>query len=154
MRSFALFLVLLCGCPSTNPDLYEVIGITDGDTITVLDCHKEQHKVRLGEIDAPEKKQAFGTKAKEVLGEKVFRKEVRLQGKKTDRWGRLIRGVYIGDRCINIEMIREGYAWHYKEFSKTQAYADAEEEARSKHLGLWQDAEPEAPWEFRKHKAK
>lgn len=151
MRSPALFLVLLCGC-AADPDLYKVVGIVDGDTIDVLDSDKEKHRVRLGEIDAPEKKQAFGTKAKEVLGDKVFGKSVRLRGKKKDQWERWIRGVYIGERCINIEMVEEGWAWHAKHYSKTKAYADAEVEARSKHLGLWQDEEPTPPWEFRKHK--
>lgn len=150
MRFLALFLALLCGC--TDPDLYKVVAVTDGDTITVLDHNKEQHKVRLGEIDAPEKKQAFGTKAKDALVEKVFDKYVRLKGKKTDRYGRWIRGVYIDRRCINVEMVQEGWAWHYKEFSNTDTYAHAEENAREVRCGLWQDDDPIPPWEFRKHK--
>ncbi len=129
---------------------YKVIAISDGDTITVLAPDKTQIKVRLAEIDAPEKKQAFGTKSKEALAEKIFGKEIRLEGTKKDRYGRLIGKVYIDNRYINQEMIEEGWVWHYTEYSKSSELESAQQYAKKHKVGLWADVAPTPPWEFRK----
>ena len=128
----------------------KVVSIADGDTITVLDADKVQHKIRLQGIDAPEKKQAFGTKSKERMSEKVGGEEVVVQWKAKDRYGRIIGEVMIGSRHINLEMVQDGMAWHYKQYSKSKELAEAEDLARKEKKGLWVDKEPVPPWEFRK----
>jgi micrococcal nuclease len=129
----------------------KVIHVADGDTLTVLDGDKEEHKVRLHGIDAPEKKQAFGTKAKEALSEKVSGKTVRVEWKERDRYGRIVGDVSIGDRNINVEQVREGWAWWYRSYApKSGTLERAEAEAKKERRGLWHDKNPEPPWEFRK----
>jgi len=129
-----------------------VVGISDGDTITVLQPDKTQLKVRLAEIDCPEKKQPFGAKAKEALSDKIFGKHVDVEWTKKDRYGRVIGKVYLNGRYINQEMVEEGWAWHYTEYSNSQKMADAQAYAKSHKLGLWADKHPVAPWDFRKKK--
>jgi endonuclease YncB( thermonuclease family) len=128
-----------------------VVKIADGDTITVL-LDKTQHKIRLEGIDAPEKGQAFGTRARQALAGKIFSKTVRIDWKKRDRYKRIIGRVYLGDRDISLEMVRDGWAWHYKRFSKEAALADAEQEAREASRGLWAGKDPVPPWEWRRER--
>jgi len=127
-----------------------VVGISDGDTITILTPDKTQLKVRLAEIDCPEKKQPFGTKAKEALSDKIFGKHVNVEWSKKDRYGRVIGKVYLHGRYINKEMIEEGWAWHYTEYSHSSEMAAAQDYSKSHKLGLWNDKHPIPPWEFRK----
>jgi len=127
-----------------------VVGISDGDTITVLQPDKIQMKVRLAEIDCPEKKQPFGNKAKEALSEKIFGKYVKVEWTKKDRYGRVIGKVYLNGRYINKEMIEEGWAWHYTDYSHSPEMAEAQECAKNHKLGLWADKHPVPPWDFRK----
>jgi endonuclease YncB( thermonuclease family) len=90
-----------------------VVGITDGDTLTLL-VDRAQHKIRLAQIDTPERAQPWGTRARQALSDKVFRKVVTVRVSDTDRYGRLIGEIWLGDRDINRELIREGYAWAYQ----------------------------------------
>jgi len=130
---------------------YHVVGVHDGDTITVLTPEKRQIKVRLAEIDCPETKQPYGSVAKKTLSEKIFDKDVTVKFKgKPDKWGRSLAIIYLNGKNINLEMIQDGLAWHYKSYSKSKEFADAEKEARSKRKGLWSDKRPIPPWEFRK----
>jgi endonuclease YncB( thermonuclease family) len=135
-----------------------VIGLADGDTLTVLTPAREQVKVRLAGIDAPEKAQAFGSQSRQALAEFAFRKNVQVSWTKKDRYGRVIGVVYLGGKDAGLELIRRGLAWHYKHYEFEQrpeqraAYSAAEEKARSAHLGIWQDKEPTAPWDFRSQK--
>jgi endonuclease YncB( thermonuclease family) len=128
-----------------------VVGVSDGDTITVLDGSKGQHLVRLSGIDAPERKQPFGSAAKEVLSSAVFDRRVEARCWKRDRYGREICSVFVGTRDVGLAMIRDGYAWHYKAFEQEQsaedraAYARTEADARSARRGLWRDAAPVPP---------
>ena len=128
----------------------KVVSVADGDTITVLDAEKVQHKIRLQGIDAPEKKQAFGTKSKELMTEKVAGHEVVVTWKEKDRYGRILGEVMLGKRHINLEMVQDGMAWHYVQYSKSKELTAAEEAARKAKKGLWADKEPVPPWEFRK----
>jgi endonuclease YncB( thermonuclease family) len=131
----------------------KVISIADGDTLTVLDEYDQQHKIRLAGIDMPEKKQAFGTKAREALAAKVFGKEVDVIVIDEDRYGREVGYVYVsGPRHINMEMVREGFAWRYAQYDKRGAFVDAEKDARKHKRGLWADSHPVPPWEFRRQK--
>jgi endonuclease YncB( thermonuclease family) len=133
-----------------------VVAVADGDTVTVLDAQKQQHRIRLVGIDAPESKQAFGQKSKDQLARWVHGQEVRVEHTKTDRYKRILGKVWIEDRDINLAMVESGMAWYYKQFSKDLSptdralYAQAEEAARTKRLGLWADAHPQAPWDFRR----
>lgn len=130
---------------------YKVVGITDGDTITVIETNNEINKlkVRLAEIDAPEKKQPYGTKSKEILSEKIFDKSIRLEILSKDRYGRTIGNVFLGERNINLEMVEDGAAWQYVQFSKSTIFKTAQNNAMNKKIGLWEE-KAVAPWEFRK----
>jgi len=130
----------------------KVVSIADGDTITVLDQNKVQHKIRLEGIDAPEKGQAFGAKSKEMLGALVGEKEVIVTWSKKDRYGRILGDVQIGETLVNLALVTEGMAWHYKQFSDSQSLSDAEDAARKSRKGLWTDDAPIPPWEYRKRK--
>jgi len=150
-RIAALFLIIFLVATAHAEELRgKVVAISDGDTITVLDAHKEKHKIRLSGIDAPESKQAFGSKAKQALGERIGERNVVVEWKEKDRYGRIVGDVSLGDRNINLEMVEAGMAWHYKRYSKSKELAAAEELARKERRGLWVDKEPEPPWEFRK----
>jgi endonuclease YncB( thermonuclease family) len=135
-----------------------VVGVADGDTITVLDAAKTQHKIRLAGIDAPEKSQPFGQRSKESLSDLVFSKTVTVETGKTDRYGREVGKVLADGIDANLAQLQRGFAWHYKAYEREQTatdrklYADAESEAKATHRGLWKVAEPVAPWEYRKAK--
>lgn len=136
----------------------EVVSVSDGDTITVLDSGKVQHKIRLTGIDAPEKKQPFGNRSKQSLSDMVFNKTVTVETDKRDRYGRELGKVLAGGKDVNLEQVRAGMAWHYKAYERTQsatdrqAYADAENVAKAAKRGLWLDADPTPPWEWRHRK--
>lgn len=137
-----------------------VVGVSDGDTVTVLDASNTQFKIRLMGIDAPEKKQAFGSKSKEALSRLVFNKLVTVEYYKKDRYGRTIGKIIVGDIDANLEQVKAGFAWHYKKYQKEQTledrslYAQAEDQAMAERRGLWRDAEPVPPWDWRRQKKK
>ena len=127
----------------------------DGDTIEVLDATKTPRRIRLEGIDAPEKAQPFSARSKQHLSDQVFGKQVEVQSNKTDKYGRTVGKVMIGGKDANLDQVRSGFAWHYKEYQKEQsasdrlAYANAETSARNKQSGLWNDPKPMPPWEWR-----
>ena len=133
-----------------------VVGVTDGDTITVLDAENAQHKIRLAGIDAPEKKMPFGQRSKEQLSDLVFSKQVEVETGKIDRYGRSVGVIFVNGRDANLAMVNAGLAWHYKQYQKEQTasdrllYAHAEEQARLGRIGLWRDNYPTPPWDYRK----
>jgi endonuclease YncB( thermonuclease family) len=134
----------------------KVVSIADGDTITVLDGSRTQHKIRLAGIDAPEKAQPFGQRSKELLSTLVFGKSVQVETEKLDRYGREIGKVLVDGRDANLAIVMAGLAWHYKKYESEQSpsdrllYASAEEEARTRRAGLWKDPAPIPPWDWRK----
>ncbi len=133
----------------------KVVGVADGDTVTVLDSEKHQHKIRLAGIDAPEKAQAFGQASKKSLSDMIYGHEVSVNWDKRDRYGRIIGKISADQRDVCLEQVRRGMAWHYKQYQRDQspadrhAYAAAEEQARTNHVGLWGDTNPVPPWDFR-----
>ena len=129
----------------------KVVGVADGDTITVLYDNK-QYKIRLLHIDCPESSQAFGTKAKQTLSSKIFGKTVTVKWKEKDRYKRILGDIYIGQRWINAEMVQEGLAWHYNFFSKDATIAAAQTRAKAAKIGIWSQPNPTPPWHFRKGK--
>lgn len=127
-----------------------VVGVADGDTLTCLTAAKKQVKVRLGEIDAPENKQPFGTAAKKVLSDAVFGKDVVIKGGGTDRYGRTLGIVYIQNKNVNLMLVQKGMAWAYVEYAKDPAYLAAQRQAEAKRVGLWSEPNPIYPQDWRK----
>lgn len=133
-----------------------VVKVADGDTITVLDDKRQQHKIRIGGIDAPERGQAFGQVSRSNMANLVFEKPVSVEWHKRDRYDRIIGKVFVEGEDVGLAQIRQGLAWHYKHYLKDQsledqkAYAIAELAARTARVGLWQHANPRPPWDFRR----
>ncbi|MCT7601281.1 thermonuclease family protein [Aliarcobacter butzleri] len=110
--------------------------------------------MRLNDIDAPEKKQAFGNKSKDNLAKYVSGKTVTVKYDKTDKYKRILGTVYYNGLNINLQQIKDGYAWVYKKYSNNSSYYEAEKLAKRNKKGLWVDNNPIEPWEFRKLKTK
>lgn len=152
----ALLLVFVASCTLAETIIGRVIGVADGDTITVLDAANQQHKIRLAGIDCPEKNQPYGQAAKQSMSDQVFGRDVRVESDKHDRYGRVVGKVLIGGTDANLEQLRRGLAWHYKKYQNEQplddriAYTQAEDAARGSGIGLWSDPAPVAPWDWRK----
>ena len=133
-----------------------VVSVADGDTVTVLDATKTQHKIRLTGIDAPEKTQPFGRRSKSSLSDMVYLKQVTVETDKKDRYGRNLGKVLIDGKDANLMQIEHGMAWWYRAYQKDQSandrrlYETAETSAKAKKVGLWADAKPVPPWEFRR----
>ena len=129
----------------------KVVGITDGDTVTVL-LGKSSYKVRLAQIDTPERGQPYGSKSKKILSDLIFNKEITLATDGVDRYGRYIGNLYLDDLFINGEMVRLGAAWVYRKYAKDDSLYQLEEEARQNKSGIWGLSEFEQipPWKWRK----
>lgn len=128
-----------------------VVGVSDGDTITVMHEGKGE-KIRLYGVDCPEKKQAFGKKAKQFTSDMVFKKTVHVTPVNKDRYGRTIAWITHSGKVLNEELLKAGLAWHYKQYSKEQKLTKLEDCARQKRVGLWSDPYAVPPWEFRRSK--
>jgi endonuclease YncB( thermonuclease family) len=160
IRIFSLFLVLLIfqNCVYAETLVGRVVGVSDGDTITLLDATQTQHKIRLTGIDAPEKAQAFGQVSKKNLSNLIYNKEVEISWKKRDRYDRILGKVLLNGQDICLEQVKHGMAWHYKKYQRDQSledqklYADAEAHARASKLGLWTEPNPIEPSVFRHKK--
>lgn len=133
----------------------KVVGIMDGDTFKLLTKDSTVVKVRLANIDCPEKKQPFSAKAKQFVSDAIFSKDVTVQVLKKDRYRRLIANVFYGDALnLNHELVKQGLAWHYVKYSKDTILQVMEDQARKDKIGLWQDENAIAPWEWRDNKKK
>lgn len=145
------------GAPAGSQTLTgRVVRVADGDTVTILDSTNAQHRIRLQGIDAPESHQAFGTQSKTNLSNMIFDKNITVEYEKTDQYGRIVGKILFDGKDINLEQVKAGMAWHYKEYQREQTLADrelyarAEDEARNARRGLWADADPVEPSAFRK----
>lgn len=152
--SFFLQLSFACSGPKNKSIDGEISGkvikVKDGDTIDIL-FNGKPLTIRLAHIDCPEKAQPFGVAAKKFISDKCFGKVVIIQNESNyDRNGRLI-GVVINEKgeILNKEIIKAGLAWHFKQFSSDEQYAELENFARQKKVGLWFDENPVPPWEWR-----
>ncbi len=151
----ALTFAVLAGPIGAATITGRVVGIADGDTITVLDAGLQQHKIRLAGIDAPEKKQAFGERSRQNLAAMVFNKTVNVESNKQDRYGRTVGKVMINGIDANLEQVKAGMAWWYREYAKEQSFDDrhlyeqAEGKAQLIRAGLWSDKSAIPPWDFR-----
>jgi len=129
----------------------KVVNVTDGDTVVVLRAGNIQEKIRLAEIDCPEKSQAFGQRAKQFTLDKAAQKNVTVEVRDHDRYGRTVGEVFLPDgKSLNRELVRNGYAWWYRQYSKDLSLGENEQEARSARRGLWSDPNPIPPWDFRR----
>jgi endonuclease YncB( thermonuclease family) len=147
-----------------------VVGVADGDTLTARcptqsDTHPyEQVRVRVAGIDAPERGQPFGQKAKQAMSDLAYRQQVKLDCRKRDRFGRLVCDVHVkaGPQAggyevdAGLRLVEQGMAWWYRAFAREQTagqrrqYEAAEDRARKAQAGLWRDQQPIAPWQWRK----
>jgi endonuclease YncB( thermonuclease family) len=125
-----------------------VVVIQDGDTLTVQ-VSRKQIKVRLTEIDAPERKQAFGTRSRQSLADLCAGKEARIADQGKDRYGRTLDRVYCADVDANAEQVRRGMAWVFDRYVTDRGLYPIQEEARAARRGLWHDQNPVPPWEWR-----
>ena len=144
----------LCLVNNASAEQGRVVGVHDGDSITVLASGNEQIKVRLEGIDAPELKQPFSQSAKEALSSLVFGKEVSFERVKKDRYGRTIAIIFVGQTNVNLELVKQGFAWRYDAYSKDAVLLDAQNSAKVARRGLWADPSPVPPWEWRALKKK
>lgn len=128
---------------------HKVIGISDGDTMTLLVDNKPL-KIRLANIDAPEKKQAFGQKSKESLSEICWGTDATFETQTIDRYGRTVAVVFCNGIEANKEQVRLGMAWTYTRYNRDSMLPAIQEEAKDHRAGLWGDLEPVAPWKFKK----
>jgi endonuclease YncB( thermonuclease family) len=132
-----------------------VVGITDGDTLTLL-VDRQAYKIRIAGIDAPEKRQAWGDKSKANLSRLAFNQGAVAECPKVDRWGRQICKVTVNTFDAGLEQIKDGMAWWYRKYAKEQptdeqsVYESAELTAKLKRRGLWADTNPIPPWDFRR----
>ncbi len=155
-KALTFLVLLLCATAGWAADYAgRIVGVVDGDTVDLLSPSKELHRIRLAGIDAPEKGQPFGAVAKRALSDLVFNRQVVVSAGKSDRYGRLVGKIVVGGTDANLQMVRIGFAWHYKKYAQEQSeedrerYAAAEVAARFGRQGLWADAHPIAPWEYR-----
>ncbi|AOY02378.1 hypothetical protein BJP62_15630 [Jeongeupia sp. USM3] len=135
-----------------------VVGIADGDTITLLDADRREYRLRLAFIDAPEKAQPYGNAAKQHLSDRVYRRTVDAEVVDVDRYRRGVALVRLDGEDINHAQVKAGLAWHYTRYADKQprgdfdAYTAAQQAARDGRLGLWQQPGAEPPWDFRRNK--
>lgn len=133
-----------------------VVGIQDGDTLTLLDGNRRELRIRLAGIDAPEARQRYGQAARRALSAEAFGKEASANCPKTDKYGRKVCVVTVGGRDVGLALLEAGAAWHFKAFAQEQSpsdrvrYARAEEDARRRRAGLWEDPEAVPPWDWRR----
>jgi len=157
-RLLTLFgLAVLIGSAWADELIGRVVGIADGDTLTVLTPDYRKERIRLSGIDAPEKRQAFGQVSKQHLSDLAYGKAISVVFRKRDRYQRILGKVFVNAADVGLDQIRSGLAWHYKKYEREQspedrvAYARAEEKARAERRGLWRDPKPVPPWAFRRH---
>lgn len=157
--ALAALLVLILAfltVPLTSPAWTgKVVGIQDGDTITVLDEEdKTTTRIRVYGIDCPESGQAFGKKAKEFTSKMVFRKSVEIHPVEQDRYGRLVADVHVNGASLAEELVRAGLAWVYTRYCTSLVTCPKlerlENEARTAKRGLWADKNPMPPWDYRR----
>lgn len=124
-----------------------VIKVLDGDTIDIK--KQEVRRIRLADIDAPEKKQSFGLQAKEFLSKKILGKTVSIKITFTDEYGRYIGTVFIKNENVNKMMVVKGAAWVYEKYNTDRSLPALQREAQEQKRGLWVDNTPTPPWEWR-----
>ena len=127
-----------------------VVGVSDGDTITVLTQNNQSYKVRLANIDAPEMGQPFGKEAKMVLSDFIYNKPVYVKEHAKDRYDLIIGTVLKGNDNVNRLMVRYGYAWAYRQYLTDNTMISLESYAQQQKIGIWKNAENISPEQWRR----
>jgi len=151
--TIACCFILLSSCEPMPPSNGgKVVKVKDGDSLVLLETGNKQTEIRLAHVDAPEYSQAFGRKSKNFLSGMVAGKEVKYRiYESKDRYGRVVAEIILNDTLnVNMEMVRNGYAWHFKKYSNSYQYGSLERAARKAGIGLWAEEDAVAPWEYRK----
>jgi micrococcal nuclease len=159
MKTILLYSLMLLSCTTRNTTIEKnntltgkVIKIVDGDTFDLLTDGNITIRIRMNGIDCPERKQDYYQVCKDALAEYIFGKDVKLTVHGKDRYTRTLADVFYKNEIINLKMIKNGFAWHYKKYSSDQIMAKAEEDARQAKIGLWKMDSAIAPWDYRKFK--
>ena len=152
MRLLLILWLLLIGVSAAQAEVFsaKVIAVIDGDTILIIRPNHRPEKVRLLNIDAPEKSQAFGAQSAQSLSAMVLKRQVKIQVTDEDHYGRLLGEVAVDGQNVNEEQVKRGMAWEYSGFSKNHRYVILQNEAQQAHRGLWQQTAPQAPWQWRR----
>jgi endonuclease YncB( thermonuclease family) len=153
LRFLTAFISVFLAMPGASAEIHgRVVGISDGDTFTLLTAEKQQLKIRLAEIDAPESGQPYGQKSKQALSDLIFGEDVLVRVQTTDRYGRTVGRPYVGNLDICEEMVRMGAAWAYREYLRDRGLLTLEAEAKAQERGLWglSEAQNTPPWEWRR----
>jgi micrococcal nuclease len=132
----------------------KVVRILDGDTYEILINGNTTYKIRMTDIDAPEKSQDFGQRSKQTLSALIFGKDVKVIYDKLDRNKRILGHTYQNGLYINLIMVQKGMAWHFKKYSSDHTFAQAEEFARKQKIGIWSKSNAIAPWDYRSSRRK
>lgn len=152
MKKLFFFIIATLASSTTNAETLSgtVVGVHDGDTITLLAPGKKEVKIRLAQIDAPEEGQAFSGESKKTLADLVYKKQVIVNVTDTDRYGRTIGQVSVGKIDINLNQVAKGMAWVYRKYTSkgSSPYYDAESKAKAAKIGIWSQ-QAVAPWEWR-----
>lgn len=145
-------IIILLALAATPDFTARVVGISDGDTLTVLKSDRTQVKIRLHGVDSPETGQDFGSRAKQEASSLAFDKTVTIRVRDTDRYGRTVADVILPDgQSLNRAMVWRGYAWWYRSYAPNdQELAKLESAAKTAKRGLWSGADPVPPWAWRK----
>lgn len=153
---FILFLLVSCNPPAEKKDSItgKVVSVADGDTMTILTGGDNRIKIRLLGIDAPERGQDFGSKAREFLNDLCYGKTVTVEKNGEDQYGRLLGVVYIDGENVNEKMVRNGLAWYYRYFVDDPRLDSLEQLARSEKLNIWSMENPVSPHDFKRNKKK
>lgn len=149
----SILLCLLVACAPVAPDRLDgvVTGISDGDTLTLLATGDRRMQIRLGQVDAPERKQPWGDRSRQALAEMVFQRTVWVRVTDVDSYGRTVGTVFLEDLDVNAEMVRNGDAWVYRRYATDERLFLLEDAARARGLGLWSLPESRRipPWQWR-----
>lgn len=158
MKRFLHFLVLMIASIASAGDHLDGrnVAVLDGDTVTLFDGSRTQHRIRLAQIDAPEighggnnPGQPFGKASKQSLSDLIYGQEVRAECETTDKYGRQVCTIWKAQTDVNLEQVRRGMAWVFRKYARDPAYYRTEDEARLARRGLWNDSNPIPPWGWR-----
>lgn len=150
-RAAVLLTAFLCIGQASAQTMFrgDVVRILDGDTVEVLDADKQTHRVRLANIDAPERRQAFGEVSRQALATLAYRQQVEVLDQGGDPYGRRIGVLTLNGRNLNAAMVTQGMAWVYTRYNTDRTLPALEKSARAGRIGLWADKNPTPPWDFR-----
>lgn len=149
---FLAFVLVISTAVQSAEDLYGVVvSIADGDTVTIK-ANDSTHKIRLAEIDTPERDQPYGLAATSALTDLLLGHQVRVKVvKENDQYGRVIGRVFIEQKDVSAHMVKQGHAMVYRRYLTDKSLLVLEANAKYKKLGLWGLPEQERvpPWVWR-----